>query len=50
MSGFEFWFGPKTRSIVAASRFGVHAALEADFGLAKSNREGSRELQVLEES
>ncbi len=32
VSGFEFWFGTKEQEfIVAASRFGVHAALEADF-------------------
>jgi hypothetical protein len=33
LSGFEFWFGTKEQEfIIAASRFGVHAALEADFG------------------
>jgi hypothetical protein len=35
VSGFEFWFGTKDQEfIVAASRFGVHAALEAEFSRA----------------
>ncbi|MFI5454207.1 MAG: hypothetical protein ACHRXM_02030 [Isosphaerales bacterium] len=32
VSGFEFWFGTKDQELImAASRLGVHAALEADF-------------------